>query len=72
MQKDPSDIGSPLGAPKPIPVPSEIIEAALRDFNEEEIIKDMDELLRDGGCQLQDILPFLEKAIGSTVSPQEN
>jgi hypothetical protein len=70
MEKDPSDIGAPLGVPKPIPVPPEIIAAALRDFNEEEIIKEMDELLNDGGCQLEEILPFLNRARGNTVSPQ--
>ncbi|HEV3387342.1 MAG TPA: hypothetical protein VG097_21160 [Gemmata sp.] len=72
MQKDPSDIGAPPGAPKPIPVPPEIVEAALRDFNEEEILKAIEELRRDGGYQLEDILPFLEGVIGNTEMQKEN
>lgn len=40
---DPSDIGAPRGAPKPIPVPPEVLAAAIHDFNEAEIVGDLSE-----------------------------
>lgn len=62
-QTDPSDIGAPPGAPKPVPVPPEVFEAAIRDFNDAEIVEAIQELRRDGGYELKDILPALETAI---------
>jgi hypothetical protein len=67
---DPSDIGAPSGAPKPIPVPPEVIAEALREFNETEIIEAIRELKRGGGYQLKDILPKLESAIESPAAHQ--
>jgi hypothetical protein len=68
---DPSDIGAPPGAPKPVPVPPEILEAAIRDFNEAEIVEAIQELRREGGYQLKDIIPTLEAAIGQPLTPQK-
>jgi hypothetical protein len=70
QQTDPSDIGAPAGAPKPIPVPHEVIAEALNDFNEAEIIEAIQELRKNGGYQLKDILPRRETAIKSSTAPQ--
>jgi hypothetical protein len=63
IPNDPSDIGAPPDAPKPVPVPPEIVAAAILDFNEAEIMEDVKEILGGGGYQLEDILSELDKAI---------
>jgi hypothetical protein len=62
LPEDPSDVGAPPGAPKPMPVPVEVLTAARRDFNEAEVVEAIREIRGGGGRQLEDFLPDLEKA----------
>jgi hypothetical protein len=55
-----AELSTPAGAPKPIPVPPEMVAEALREFNDSEITQAIGELRRDGGYQINDILPRLE------------
>lgn len=60
---DPSDIGAPPGAPKPIPVPPEVIAEAIRTFDAKEVAEALREVREGGGLRLEDFLPELEKLV---------
>jgi hypothetical protein len=67
---DPSDVGAPVGVPKPIPVPPEILAAAIRDFSEVEVTKSIQEIRSGGGYQFKDLLADLEKSRIKPLPPQ--
>src|SRR5438128_2200613 len=58
---DPSDVGAPQDAPKPVAVPPEVIAEANRTFDENEIVETIREIRAGGGSKLEDFLPELEK-----------
>jgi len=58
---DPSDVGAPPGAPRPIPVPPDVLAAALRDFDEAEVLAGIREIRAGGGRKLEDFLPELQR-----------
>jgi len=62
---DPSDVGAPPGAPRPIPVPPDVLAAALREFDEAEILEGIREIRSGGGRRLEDFLPELQRAATS-------
>ncbi|MDB5307107.1 MAG: hypothetical protein JWO38_1309 [Gemmataceae bacterium] len=64
-QADPSDMGAPPGAPKPIPVPPEVVASALREFDEAEVLESIREMLGGDARKLEDFLPELERASGT-------
>lgn len=62
-KEDPSDVGAPPGAPKPMPVPPEVIAEALRTFDEKEVVDAIQEIRAGRGLKLEDFLPELEKLV---------
>ena len=62
---DPSDVGAPPGAPRPIPVPPDVLATALREFNEAEVLEGIREIRNGGGRRLEDFLPELQRAATS-------
>jgi ABC-type transporter Mla subunit MlaD len=62
LRQDPSDVGAPPGAPKPIPVPPEVIASAIREFDEAEVLENIREMLAGDRHQLEDFLPQLQQA----------
>lgn len=74
-ENDPTPPDRPDDAPPPlpddlsryrhkIPVPPEIIEQALRDFNEAEILAELEEVRRTGGVSSEEFLRELERLLG--------
>jgi hypothetical protein len=59
---DPSDVGAPAGAPKPVPVPLEILSEAMATINEEELLKEIHEIRSGKGRKLEDFVQELQKA----------
>jgi hypothetical protein len=43
-----------------VPVPPEVIEWALKNFNEEEVLEELRQIRETGGLKLSDFLPELE------------
>ena len=67
--EDPSDIGAPPGAPKPIPVTPEMIAEAIRTFDAKEAAEALREVRENGGFKLEDFLPELEKLVPPSANP---
>jgi hypothetical protein len=67
-RNDPSDAGAPPGAPKPVPVPAEVLAAALRDFDEAEVTQGIREIRGGGGRKLVEFLPELQQAASGDTS----
>lgn len=57
-----NDPGDPLH--DKVPVPPEVIEQALREFNEAEVLAAIREIQQTGGRSLDDFYAELEKAAG--------
>ena len=58
---DPADAGDPHGAPKPVPVPPDVIDEANRTFDANEVLAAIQEIRGGGGLKFEDSLTKLEK-----------
>ena len=57
---DPSDVGAPPGAPKPVPVPPEILAEAIATINEAEIAEAIREIRAGRGRSFDDFIDELD------------
>jgi hypothetical protein len=55
------DIAPIRAALEPVPVPAEVFDSAVRTFDENEVVKAVQEIRAGKGSKLEDFLPDLEK-----------
>ena len=60
---DPSDVGAPPGAPKPVPVPPEILAEAIATINEAEIAEAIREIRAGRGRSFDDFIGELDSLV---------
>ncbi|WP_439620525.1 hypothetical protein [Gemmata sp.] len=59
----PNEPSQPIDrSPQPIPVPAEVVESALRDFDEAEVVAAIREIRAGGGRKLEEFIGDLERA----------
>jgi hypothetical protein len=58
--KDPSDVGAPSGAPRPVPATPELIATVLQTLNEVEVAEELREIRSGGGRTLDQFIGELE------------
>lgn len=66
---DPSDAGAPEGAPRPTPVPPELLAALRADVNEQEVMREVAEIRSGGGRTLDQFIGELEEAARAARRP---